>query len=424
MDPVDLSDSSYAGDFPVDGNTPQPQMTRRPQQGLVALFAGLAIASGLFFARPHLFGPDDTVTRYLNDPLEYVLLTMFFVGLSHVVMRVLIGRTRLAELSRIEQPLRTAEPSEWRLVRVTDRVVRDRLVSLADLRDRWTGGSVVEYAKLFSTRAADEVAGGYAVLHTILWAIPIVGFLGTVLGITSAIASITPEQLEGSLVEVTGNLAFAFDTTGLSLGFSLVLGFALLVARRQEDRSLSRLDNLTESWLLPHFPDRETSDGFDGGALTQALATWSEEMSRQQRQLASTLQQIAAETSASFHNEAAALRNRSMQQQADDWSATTLAVSESVRTWGEQIDAVLSEAGDRFAGGLRVVTSETNDTLAIAGQQQQHWATLLEHTQQLELLQQSIDSQLARSEFAEQLDQTLHQLTAAVHMLTSRAKAA
>ena len=73
---------------------------------------------------------------------------------------------------------------------------------------------------------------------------------------------------------------------------------------------------------------------------------------------------------------------------------------------------------------LRVVTGETTDTLAMAGEQQRHWAELLHRTEQLELLQRSIDSQLARTEFAEQLDQTLHQLTAAVHMLTSRAKAA
>src|SRR5262249_1029393 len=54
--------------------------------------------------------------------------------------------------------------------------------------------------------------GSYALTRFITWAVPILGFLGTVLGITGAISGVTPEVLEKSLSTVTDGLALAFDT--------------------------------------------------------------------------------------------------------------------------------------------------------------------------------------------------------------------
>jgi biopolymer transport protein ExbB/TolQ len=67
--------------------------------------------------------------------------------------------------------------------------------------------------------------GSYALTRFITWAIPILGFLGTVLGITGAIAGVTPEVLEESLSTVTDGLALAFDSTALALALTMVLMF-------------------------------------------------------------------------------------------------------------------------------------------------------------------------------------------------------
>src|SRR5262249_27166870 len=64
--------------------------------------------------------------------------------------------------------------------------------------------------------------GSYALTRFITWAVPILGFLGTVLGITQSIFGITPEKLENSLSEVTDGLALAFDATALALGLTMV----------------------------------------------------------------------------------------------------------------------------------------------------------------------------------------------------------
>ena len=412
--------------------TPEPPRASGPRlgQGSIALFAGIALCTGLYQLVPLVATPESQITRYLcGHPLEYVLLGMFCVGLAHVGLRLRAGQRRLRALDAIEPDLRASDGDLTQRLRTAaansgDSIVADRLQSLADLHARWKGGSVVEYATLFSERAADSVAGGYAVLNTILWAIPIVGFLGTVMGITLAIASITPEQLEGSLVDVTGNLAIAFDTTALSLGFSLVLGFASLVSRRTEDRTLTQLDRLTEAWVLPAFPDQVVVDAPTPDSNADAVVEFAAEVARHRERLALSLESVVNEAQTALTEEAARRRQDVLEIQSSQWEAANEQIAQSVQRWTRSLDDVLAQTGDRLVDGIGRSTNEAATTLAIASEQQKQWAEMLERTAQLETIQASLDSQLRRAEFTAQLDETLHQLTAAVHLMTSRAKAA
>lgn len=82
----------------------------------------------------------------------------------------------------------------------------------------------------------------FQLIRTVTWAVPIMGFLGTVIGITMAIANVTPEQLDSSLPEVTSGLAVAFDTTAQALGMSMVLVFGTFVIERAEQSVLNELE--------------------------------------------------------------------------------------------------------------------------------------------------------------------------------------
>ncbi|MEZ6065507.1 MAG: MotA/TolQ/ExbB proton channel family protein [Planctomycetaceae bacterium] len=88
----------------------------------------------------------------------------------------------------------------------------------------------------------DRTHDSYSLLQTITWAVPIVGFLGTVMGITLAIANVTPEQLDTSLPEVTGGLAVAFDTTAVALSESILLVFGYFYVKRSELRLLGDIE--------------------------------------------------------------------------------------------------------------------------------------------------------------------------------------
>src|SRR5262249_29679964 len=83
---------------------------------------------------------------------------------------------------------------------------------------------------------------GFAFMRIVICPIPIWGFLGTVLGITDAIASLDPKKMETSLAEVTGSLGGVFDTTALALALSIALMFLCYFVDRMEGRLISDID--------------------------------------------------------------------------------------------------------------------------------------------------------------------------------------
>src|SRR5207253_5685714 len=93
----------------------------------------------------------------------------------------------------------------------------------------------------------------YSLIRFITWAIPILGFLGTVLGITGAIANVSPEQLEHDLQSVTNGLALAFDTTALALGLTMVTMFLSYLVDRGEQGVLVAVDEFADRQLAHRF---------------------------------------------------------------------------------------------------------------------------------------------------------------------------
>ncbi|MEX0611057.1 MAG: MotA/TolQ/ExbB proton channel family protein, partial [Pirellulales bacterium] len=100
----------------------------------------------------------------------------------------------------------------------------------------------------------------FGLVRIIIWAIPILGFLGTVIGITVAIASLSPDALEQSMSEVTAGLGVAFDTTAEALALTMVLMFAKSLVERVEDRLLSSVDSRVSDELVGRFQRSDMAD--------------------------------------------------------------------------------------------------------------------------------------------------------------------
>ncbi len=85
-----------------------------------------------------------------------------------------------------------------------------------------------------SQAAADELDSDLSLVRYITWAIPSVGFIGTVRGIGDALAQ-ADEALKGDLAGVTNSLGLAFNSTLVALVLSIVLMFFMhLLQSRQE----------------------------------------------------------------------------------------------------------------------------------------------------------------------------------------------
>jgi hypothetical protein len=99
----------------------------------------------------------------------------------------------------------------------------------------------------------------YSFPRILVWAIPLMGFIGTVVGISAAVNGFSGflaesgdvEQIKEGIGLVTGGLAVAFDTTLLALFLSVLVMIPLVLVERYESSLLLGIDVFINDKLLP-----------------------------------------------------------------------------------------------------------------------------------------------------------------------------
>jgi uncharacterized protein YdcH (DUF465 family) len=143
---------------------------------------------------------------------------------------------------------------------------------------REVGSMMENQANIDSSR----IGGSYILVRAFLWAIPLLGFIGTVVGLSGAIGGMSFANVEdvskivGSINAVTSGLGTAFDATLLGLVFAVVLNFPLNSLSKHEDEMLNELDAFCNEVLLPRLDDGAGPAGGDldavGNAVVQSIA--------------------------------------------------------------------------------------------------------------------------------------------------------
>ena len=108
---------------------------------------------------------------------------------------------------------------------------------------------------------ADKLESSYTMIRTFVWAIPILGFIGTVLGIGQAISGFALSlesakdmvTIKNTLGHVVKGLAFAFDTTFLGLLISLLVMFPMNIMLRAEQSLINLVDDYYNQHLGRRF---------------------------------------------------------------------------------------------------------------------------------------------------------------------------
>ena len=117
-----------------------------------------------------------------------------------------------------------------------------------------------EVAQMISSQSevdAAKVAGSYSLVKVFLWAIPIMGFIGTVVGIGGAIGDAGGDMsaINEPLTAVLGDMGVAFDTTLLALVFSILLSFPASALQNKEDDLVTDVDEYCIDNLLRRLND-------------------------------------------------------------------------------------------------------------------------------------------------------------------------
>ncbi len=263
-------------------------MDARVSAFFLALLAGVAYLTVMSFVYPA--GDPSQLADFLFDrntelfsypfTLQNLMWLVFFVGFGELSVRFVSGRRETVQLHRQLLPedertvLRQQDLGElYHQVRLSDpdnQFWLQRLLARTMLQFQ-TSGSIAQVNGLFNSTLElyqHEIDLRYNLLRYLVWLIPTLGFIGTVVGISLALNSIGSTFAEWRpqvdltelgpklMAALTHKLGVAFYTTLLALLQTAVLMFAMHVVQGREERALNAigqycLDNLVNRLYEP-----------------------------------------------------------------------------------------------------------------------------------------------------------------------------
>ena len=237
---------------------------------LLACLAGAVLLIQIFA----LYLPD-TVAAILIDrgratyPLtvQNVMWLVFAMGVGELIVRARDAAAEHAELSRRYLPEDETTILQGPELRRIYAVARESTQEMAPSEVRFLPRLIQRVVTQFQTNQAVDQANAllnsslelslhemdlrYSMIRYVIWAIPTLGFIGTVIGISLALAYAGSVDLQDPslLSELTKRLAVAFNTTLLALVMSAVLVLIQHIVQAYEERAINQagqycLDNL------------------------------------------------------------------------------------------------------------------------------------------------------------------------------------
>ncbi len=373
---------------------------------------------------------DPNVVRYLAGHwVEYAEVTLFCVGLAALVLRagdLVAQRRRIVAEPLGPVPVGGNDPADATTlieqVPSGEGYLARRLREALDLVVR-TGSAdgLEDHLKYLGDVDAARATQGYGLVRFIVWAIPIMGFLGTVIGITVAIASLSPTQLE-NISGVVAGLGTAFDTTATALALSMVLMFLQFALDRYEQQLLAVVDDTAWRSLAGRFQ----SDGTDAGAAL-AVARLGETVSRgaarlleSQEQAWQSLERTAATAIRQLLDESGA----SLQQ------SLTKSLDASMGRWADSLarahDEATARREDRWAAAAESLAAAVHGLERHQKSLERHSAVLADvgdATRDIAALERTLGANLATLTATGRFEEAITTLAAAAQLLSARATA-
>lgn len=329
------------------------------------------------------------LTRYFaSHPVEIVATLLFFVGAASLGLRLVgllgqLGAVRLEPLGPIVpggQPTSDAGSLLAKLESLATPLRKTHLVrrlrdAIQYVKDTGSADSLEDQLIRLEDADRDRVSVGYGLPRLVRATLPIIGMLGTVIGITLAIGQLSPDQLEESLTEVMGALSIAFDTTAQAMSLMLVLWFVMYGVERVEERLLDEVDAAVGRQLIGRFQIYGSQTDPNVAAIKRMGEQVIESVDQLSSRQASTWQSAIDETHKRWHSATAS---------AGEVLTTTLSngLREGLRDHATGLTTGVEEQLAKLANGLsdqqQHVASAVRDQLASLERLQEDYAERLQ----------------------------------------------
>jgi hypothetical protein len=412
---------------------------RRPGTTAAAFLIGLPLAAAIL-ATFHI-GPLHATPafRYVEHPVENVEVLLFCCALGTLAAKLWVNRAERRAFSADVLPKWEGTPvvigEATKLLAYTGRLPRRlqntylarRVTAVLDfLCQRGTAADLDDQLRALADNDALAMDNGYALTRFITWAIPILGFLGTVLGITGAISGVKSDDLE--LGSVTGGLAYAFDATALALGITMITMFCSFLTERAEGGVLEEVDRFVDRELAHRFQRADADLGPMAEGLRQNATVLLDAMQHMVQRQA----EVWAKTLAEVDRRAV---EAEMKQHERLCAALEQALGRSLAAHDQRLKVLEKQAVDgtsrlledfgQVAVAVRNTGREQQEALArVAQGLAGHSSTLhqlLQGEKYLLQIQNALQQNLETLSASGTFEQALHSLTAAIHLLTARA---
>lgn len=279
-----------------------PALLRITSGGIqgAAAFSGIAIGTAISLAIYTNAAPQSLLGRLFNlgsllGTLPVVMVAMFAWGAILCCIRYLRARGVARVCSFDMAADLTLDLKSVPLDRLLAKLKHSAITNVSPLLRRvrmvleqwFTQPSLQNTLSLLNQQAvadAEDIQHAYGVVKTFIWALPVLGLIGTVIGIAMAVGDFGSlvggdvddiALIKKSLVEVTAGLSFAFTTTLLGLLGALLLVMLSSALQVREEKLITKADKLVAELLLPElqhsYPEQAQHGAFDARQLQVAL---------------------------------------------------------------------------------------------------------------------------------------------------------
>ena len=240
---------------------------------------------------------------------------VFIWTITDLILKLRVARVNEADLARPEvgqiAGLVRQEPTPALLQRlrgwdasVLARPMGRRVLWLLQHVDTVDAQRAHELTRHQSDLESDAAASGYRTVRLFIWAMPILGFIGTVLGISLAVGSFSDflttdvsideiDRVTAELGNVASGLSFAFDTTLLGLLAGLMASVASSGVQSKEERFLTGVEELSLRIMESARPAGTTTQAGGAGMgeeFDQMMRSRLQELSGQMQQFTRAVQ--------------------------------------------------------------------------------------------------------------------------------------
>ncbi|SFI37876.1 MotA/TolQ/ExbB proton channel family protein [Planctomicrobium piriforme] len=426
-----------------------------------SLILGGMCTIGFYAVIHHPSMHDSVLHHYTTEHVvEYVIVTLWIWGVVDILLRMLsFPRDLLALRENWLPPRQGKEPASHALamlenIRSRPRWLRESRVgkrlssALEYVVQKGSAEDFREHLHYLAAQDEDITYSNYTLPRFIIAVTPVLGFLGTVVHFGTALSGISFDEMAEKLPVVVGEMGQAFNTTTTALAAAMSMMFALFLCERIEKGYVHQIDRLSDRELMNRFEIKD-------GNLTPFLAALKSANDEALAMIANTLgrhtelwiqafdgvlskfdarqqQDTQAWNTAltalnARHESLETQRIAAHKQHADEWKQALQDLS--VRH--EEFDAVregrLLQMVETLDGRQSKLLSHVDSTLERALMLRDGVGELVEalhgiHQGEGKLLE--VQTVLAKNlrviHETQKIDDALHGLTAAIHLLTAR----